>query len=308
MEQSSVKRIWSGFWQLADPKIWVASTVPMAVAAALAYARTGSLALGWFILAVIGIYLMEIGKNAVNEFVDYKAGIDQNIAADKRNPFSGGKKTIVDGKLSMKETAVIAVATLTAAFLIGISIAWIREPNVLWIGMIGGILAVCYSLPPFKLNYRGLGEIAVALGFGPLLLLGMYVMLTGSLDWYAAFIGLPTAFLIANVLWINQYPDYEADLMGGKRNWLVRVGKEKGIKVYAALFIGAYLCIALIAIVDFHPIWLIGLATIPLAVRAVRIAANNLNNFQEFLKANAGTVQLYMLVGLAILVGALVAG
>lgn len=305
MEKRDAIRVWHGFWQLADPKIWVASTVPMLVGAALAYAAQRTLPIGWFVLALIGVYLIEIGKNAVNEFVDYCSGVDRYVTADRRTPFSGGKKTVVDDKLLIGETFLIALATLTAAFLIGLTIAVFREPAVFAVGMAGGVLAVFYSMPPFKFNYNGLGECAVGLTFGPLILSGMYVMLTGHLSWHVAAIGLPIAFLIANVLWINQYPDYEADLQGGKRNWLVRIGRRKGIRVYAALFAGAYLSLVLLCLLDGNYYWLLGLATMPLAIRAVRTASDHLDNLKDFLKANAATVLVYQFVGLSMIVAAL---
>lgn len=300
-------RLWSGFWQLADPKIWIASTMPMLIATALAYNKERSVDWSWVLLALIGIYLIEIGKNAVNEFIDYWTGVDRYVTADKRTPFSGGKKTIVDGKLSMLETAIIALITLTLAFFIGAYIALAREPNVFWIGMIGGVLAVFYSLPPFQLNYNGLGEVAVGLTFGPLLMTGMYVMLTGDLNIYTALIGLPLAFFITAVLWINQYPDYEADMKGGKRNWLVRIGKAKGLTVYAWLYAGAYISIAAIAFASGNYFWLLGLLTIPIAVQSVLIASRNLNDLPQFLGANARTIMIYQLTGLAMIAAALLA-
>lgn len=301
------KRLWKGFWQLADPKIWIASTIPMLVGGALAYAHTGKVHIGWFALALFGIYMIEIGKNAVNEFVDYLTGVDRFVTPDKRNPFSGGKKTIIDGKLSVIETALIAFLTLAAAFVIGTAIAFFREPMVFWIGMAGGVMAVFYSLPPFKLNYNGLGEAAVGLTFGPLLVLGMYVMLTGSLNWSIALIGLPLGFLITNVLWINQYPDYEADLKGNKRNWLVRIGKVAGIRVYALLYLFSYASLVGLAWAERNPYWLLGLITLPIAYRSVRTAAGNLSNLPAFIKANSATIMSYQLTGVAMFIAAFTA-
>lgn len=301
----TMKRLWQGFWQLADPKIWIASTVPMLIAAALAYAHTKTFSLHWFIVALLGIYLIEIGKNAVNEFVDYLTGVDRYVTPDKRNPFSGGKKTIVDGKLSIKETAMIAIVTLFGALLIGTIISFLKEPSIFWIGMAGGALAVFYSLPPFKLNYNGAGEIAVGITFGPLLVAGMYIMLTGQLDWKVIAAGLPIAFLITNVLWVNQYPDYEADLQGGKRNWLVRIGKEKGIKVFIALYVANYASIASLAVIFQNPFWLLGLVSMPIAVQSVRIAKKHMNDVPQFLAANAKTIAVYQLTGLFMIIAIL---
>ena len=300
-------RVFLGFWQVADPKIWVASTIPMLIATAFAYSQNQAIDWGWLILAFIGIYLIEIGKNAVNEFVDFITGVDRFVTADKRNPFSGGKKTIIDGKLTVMETALIAFATLALAFFIGLFIALIREPNVFWIGMIGGFLAVFYSLPPFKFNYTGLGEAAVGITFGPLMVLGMYVMLTGELNMEAVLIGIPIMFFIIALIWINQYPDYEADIKGGKRNWVVRIGKEKGIKVYAVIFAAAYMSIIALAISTGNYFWLLGLISAPFAVQAVKIAARNINNLPQFLGANGKTVLIYQLSGVAMMIAALFA-
>lgn len=302
----TMKRLWQGFWQLADPKIWIASTVPMLIAAALAYAHTKTISIRWFAIALIGIYLIEIGKNAVNEFVDYLTGVDRYITPDKRNPFSGGKKTIVDGKLTIMETAIIAIITLLGAFVIGVMITILKEPTVFWIGMAGGALAVFYSLPPFKLNYNGGGELAVGITFGPLLIAGMYIMLTGQLDWTVIAVGLPIAFLIMNVLWVNQYPDYEADMQGGKRNWLVRIGKRQGLKVYIALFAGNYISLIALAFIFNNPLWLLGFITIPLARQAVQAAYKHIDEPQQFLQANAKTIFVYQITGVTMIAASLI--
>src|SRR5690606_13695116 len=99
----SKSRTWQGFWQLADPKVWVASTVPMLVAATLAYRDLGFVHLGWLLAVAIGVYLIEIGKNAVNEVVDFQSGADRFVAPEDRTPFSGGKKTLTEGRLTTGE-------------------------------------------------------------------------------------------------------------------------------------------------------------------------------------------------------------
>lgn len=302
----SWKRVWSGFWQLADPKIWIASTIPMLVAAALVYANdAANFDIIWFIVACIGIYFIEIGKNAVNEFVDYLSGVDTYITPDRRNPFSGGKKTIVDGKLSVMETFVISIFTMCCALIIGVVIAFFKEPAILWIGVAGAMLAVFYSLPPLKLNYHGWGEVAVGTAFGPLLMSGIYVMLTGTIEWEVIAAGVPLGFLITNILWINQYPDYEADLKGGKRNWLVRIGKKKGIKVYIGLYAAAYVSAIALAIIFADPLWLLTFITIPIAIFTVKTASRHYDDIARLINANARTVQIYVLFGAMMIVAAL---
>lgn len=301
-----IKRLWFGFWQLADPKIWTASTIPMLFGAILAYTTTGSFSGLWFVIALAAAYLIEIGKNAVNEVVDFDSGVDTYVTPDKKTDFSGGKKVIVEGKLSTLETKIIAVLTLLGACGIGLLIMIFREPHIFWIGFTGVLLSIFYTMPPFKLSYNGLGEAAVGITFGPLMVAGMYLVLAGTLDWTVLVSGIPLAFLISNVLWINQYPDYEADLRGNKRNGLVRIGKEAGIKVYKGLFVANYVSIIILAWVLNNPYMLIGLATIPIAVQAVRTAQKYMYDIPKLVAANAKTLIIYLLTGVCMIVALLI--
>ena len=301
-----MKRIWKGFWQLADPKIWIASTVPMLVGGALAYRQVDRFEWRWFIISLIGIYLIEIGKNAVNEFIDYASGVDRYVETDKRTPFSGGKKTIVDGMLTVIETKVIAVMTMLFACIIGLYIVLYREPSILWVGLIGVLFSMFYSLPPFKFSYRGMGEVIVGTTFGPLIVTGIYIVMTNSFNLIAPIIGLPIGALIAYVLWLNQYPDYEADAKGSKNNWVVKLGKKRGVKIYASLFCLAYLLIIIIAIISNHIYWLLGLLSLPLAVRAVKVAREYYDDIPKLIEANAKTVVVYLITGVAMAIAALI--
>ncbi|MFU8795330.1 MAG: prenyltransferase, partial [Dethiobacteria bacterium] len=182
MSKSDERNLWSGFWQIADPKIWIASTIPMAVGGALAYAQSGSFNWYWFLIGLFAVYLLEIGKNAINEYVDYLSGVDRFVTPDKRTPFSGGKKTIIDGKLTLKENLVIGIVTIFLGCLLGLYIVTAREFSVLWFGLAGVFFALFYSLPPFQFAYRGFGELAVGFTFGPLITIGTYLVQTGTIS------------------------------------------------------------------------------------------------------------------------------
>lgn len=302
------KRLWQGFWQLADPKIWIASTVPMLIGTGLAYGKTGTLEAEWVVLAFVSIYLIEIGKNAVNELFDYLSGVDRFVREDERTPFSGGKKTIVDGKLSLVETGLIGIVTLGAAFLLGLYAAVVKEPAIFWVGMAGGLISIAYTFPPFKLCYRGLGEAVIGITYGPLMVSGMYLLLTHAWTWDIALVGVPVGFLITNVIWINQYPDYEADRRAGKRNWVVRLGRERGIAVYALLYAAAFAGLIAVSIIYRNPLWLLGLLAVPPAIESVNVAKAYCCDVPRLMKANARTVQVYQLAGAAMLIASIFNG
>ena len=298
-------RLWQGFWQIADPKIWIASTIPMAVGGAVAYAYIGSFSWPWFLIGAAAIYLIEIGKNAINEYVDYLSGVDRFVTPDKRTPFSGGKKTIIDGKLTLKENLVIGIITIAAGSLLGLLIIFIRDFNIIWFGLAGVFFALFYSLPPFKFAYRGLGELVVGFTFGPLITCGTFLVQTGTLTPLVILASLPLGLLIANVLWINQYPDYEADLQGGKRNGVVRLGKQKAGLIFALLFGLAYLTMPVLALFSKNFFWLLPLISLPLALRAVKVAREQYDNIGLLVEANAKTIQIYQLTGLTMIAAAL---
>jgi len=279
----------------------------MVVSTAMAYKALGYIDIYWLFLSFFGVYLIETGKNAINEVVDYKSGVDRFVTPDKRTPFSGGKKTIVDGLLTVEETKIIALVTMLAAAAIGLYIAIAREPMVLWIGIAGFLISIFYSLPPFKFCYRGLGEFAIGLTYGPLVVSGTYLVQAHTVNLEILLLSLMIGFLIANVVWINQYPDYEADARGNKRNWVVRLGKEKGIVVYILLYVLAYLSLLIAVFFTGNPLLLIALLSAPIAKRSVDVAKKYYDDIARLVEANAKTIQVYQMTGLtltaAILIG-----
>ena len=98
---------WQGFWRLADPKISLASFAGLWLGACAA-AADHHLSWGWLALTVIGVFCVEVAKNAAGEIVDYDSGTDLGISDGERTPFSGGKRVLVDGLLSRQQTAQIA--------------------------------------------------------------------------------------------------------------------------------------------------------------------------------------------------------
>ncbi|MDK2930750.1 MAG: 1,4-dihydroxy-2-naphthoate polyprenyltransferase [Bacillota bacterium] len=302
---SSTSRRLRGLVQLADPKIWVASTVPMFVAAALAYSDTGRFAPGWFLLTLAGIYAVEVGKNAANEVVDWRSGADRFVAPEDATPFSGGKKTITGGLLSERDAIWIAVGSFAAAAVAGLPIALFRTWHAFWIAALGGFLALGYSVPPFSFCYRGLGELVVGITFGPLLMLGTYVVQTQQLSARPLVVGVPLGILIATVLWINEFPDFEADRRANKRNLVVRMGKARARVVYAWLLGLAEAAVIGVALYFRSPWMLLGLVGTGEASRAARVCWVAYDSTGELVPANAGTVKTYILTGVGLIAGAL---
>jgi len=223
-----------GLWRLADPKISLASFAAMFLGACAA-ARDGALSWKWLALTVLGIFFIEIAKNASGEIIDFDSGTDLAVAAEDRSPFSGGKRVLIDGLLTRKQTISIAAVNYLLGIAAGLVIVAYREPQILWLGVVGVALAYFYHAPPFKLSYRGLGELAVGLCYGPLITSGTYLVQRGTVTLEVIMLATLLGLLIAAFLWINEFPDYRADLASGRVNLVVRLGRPKAARVFVAM-------------------------------------------------------------------------
>ncbi len=187
----------------------------------------------------MGLFGVEVAKNASGEVFDWDSGTDLRVRQEDRSPFSGGKRVLVDGLLTRGQTWGIAVAGYLVAAAVGLSIVGWREERVLWFGLAGIGLAFFYHAPPFRLSYRGLGELAVAVAYGPLVCCGTYLVQRGTLPTEIVLLSLPLGILIAAFLWINEFPDYAADALSGKRTLVVRLGRVRAAQGFAWLGVAA---------------------------------------------------------------------
>jgi 1,4-dihydroxy-2-naphthoate octaprenyltransferase len=238
---------WQGFWRLADPKISLASFAGIFLGACVAAADQG-LAWGWLALTVVGVFCVEVAKNASGEVVDFDSGTDLAVDAINRSPFSGGKRVLVDGLLTRHQTWTIAAVFFLAAIAIGLLIVAFRDSRVLALGVIGMALAWYYHGGTIRLSYRGLGELAVALAYGPVVVCGTYFVQTGSINAPLLHASMALGLLVAAFLWINEFPDYLADRQAGKRNLVVRLGRERAALCYVVILATGYLWLVFTAV------------------------------------------------------------
>jgi 1,4-dihydroxy-2-naphthoate octaprenyltransferase len=227
----------AGVWRLADPKISLASFSSLFLGTALA-ARDGDLSIAWLAVTVAGIFALEIAKNASGEIYDFAA--DSAVKAEERTPFSGGKRVLVDGLLTRRETAAIAAIGYVVAVACGMAIVLWREPAVLGLGVLGVACAYFYNAPPVRLSYRGLGEIVVGICYGPLIACGTYLVQRGTITPSVAVLSLSLGLLITAFLWVNEMPDRRADESAGKRTLVVRLGARRATAVFGGILAAAF--------------------------------------------------------------------
>jgi 1,4-dihydroxy-2-naphthoate polyprenyltransferase len=262
-----------GFWHLSDPKISLASLASMFLGASLA-AADGAIDYGWLAVTVLGILTVEVAKNASGEVYDFDSGADQAVKPADRSPFSGGKRVIVDGLLTRGQTIGIAIGSYAVAVAIGATLFAKREPTVLWLGVVGVALAFFYHAPPLRLVYRGFGEAAVALCYGPLITGGTYLVQRGILPPHVIAVSAPLGLLIAAFLIANEFPDAETDAVAGKRTLVVRLGRSWAGRLHAECVVAAFaILLVLPSFGVARGVWLGVLGALPAHASALRLLA-----------------------------------
>ncbi|MDX1579047.1 MAG: prenyltransferase [Gemmatimonadota bacterium] len=288
------QRARKGFWRIADPKITLASVAGLALGTCLA-ADAGPLSVPWLAITVLGIFAFEAAKNASGEIFDFDSGADRGVEAKDRSPFSGGKRVLVDGLLTRRQVGRIAAAFYGVGILSGLVIVVFREPAVLWFGLVGAGLAFAYHARPIALSYRGWGELAVGIAYGPLITVGTYLVQRGDTPFHVLAASLPLGLLVASFLWINEFPDAEADAAAGKRTWVVRLGKRRASRAFALLVAVAFFATAIQPLLGFdRGLWL-GLAGLPAGLAAARRLGADPHDTARTVPAQAWTLASFLL-------------
>ena len=296
----------AGVWRVADPKITLASVASMIVGATAA-GHAGPIAWGWLALTVLGVFAVEAAKNASGEIFDWDSGADQGVTDAERSPFSGGKRVLVDGLMTRRQTAAVAAGFYLVAIIAGLAIVAWREPAVLWLGLIGVALAYFYHAPPLRLAYRGLGELAVAVSYGPVIAAGTYLVQRHAVDAAVLWASVPLGLAVGAFLWVNEFPDARADAAAGKRTLVVRLGRPRAARAFAVLLATAYLAVALLPLAGLPWPVLGGLIGLPLAVRAARRLARFPETPAEQIPAQAATLGSFVLMAVGLGAGFVVA-
>ena len=278
-----------------------ATLIPVAIGLAIAAAN------GFFdvlpaVLTVIGAAAVHLGLNVANDVFDTRLGADD--ANVNPTQYSGGSRVIQYGLVSLSGMQRLGLVFYAVATVIGLILLALRpSPALLAIGILGIILSVGYTAPPLKLVYRGLGEITTAIGFGPLMLLGAYVVQSGgSIETAAVVASLPVAILVALILYVNEVPDRPSDARAGKRTLVVRLPQRTVITIYDVAAAVAFAIIVAGVVLRLLPLpALLALLAVPLALRVHRGLETYYDQPYGLMAVMATNIKLHLVVGVTLL-------
>ena len=257
------------------------------------------------ILTLLGAILAHISVNVLNDYFDYRSGID---LATKRTPFSGGSGVLPAGLLEAQQVYLLGLASLVGVGAVGIYFTYEYGWEILPLGILGMLVIYLYTTHITKNPL--LCAIAPGLGFGPLMVVGTYFTQTGEYSLTAGLASLVPGFLVSNLLLLNQFPDIEADKVAARRHLPIAFGRQFSARVYAVLMIATYVSLAVTVSFSVLPLTaLIGLLALPLAAKTVMGVLKNYDDTEKLLPFLGLNIQVILLTtlltGVGILLGLL---
>lgn len=241
------------------------------------------------LLGLVGVMLAHISMNVINDYFDYESGLDFKT---KRTPFSGGSGILTAGTLKSRSVYLFALSCLLLGGTIGLyfvlTTGWMLLPLVLE-------AALTIYFYTTHLSHWYVGEVFTGLNFGLFMVLGGYFIMTGHYSVAALAPGIIPGILTGTLLFLNEFPDVEADAMVGRRNAVISLGLAKASKIYAALIASTYIWVIICIIAGLMP-WtmLVTFVTMPLALKATRGVLRDHDDVERLVPSLGANVMLVL--------------
>ena len=290
-------------------KVWFAETRPQFLLLSVVLAFLGN-AIAWYdgyfhlgyaLLAFLGLLLCHIGVNVLNDYFDYKSGIDLKT---KRTPFSGGSGILPAAKMKPRQVFWLGMGAFLLAIPIGVYFVivagWALLPLLL-------VAAFCTLLYTPVLTRLGWPEWAPGVGMGTLPVLGTYFVQVTDYTFPAVIAAIPSGILVHNLLLLNEFPDISADREAGRRTLPITIGKQGAWLIYSALTIIVYAWIGYWVATGHMPTFsLIALLTLPFALKAIW-GGHRYNDMSQLVPAMSNNIMVVLLTQFLLGVGYILA-
>ncbi|MBN2031141.1 prenyltransferase [bacterium] len=294
MDINSIIKTW--FLQVRGPFL-ILSVVLVLLGMALAY-QSGVIHWMHGTLLMIGVLMTHISVNLFNEYSDFKTKID---TFTHRTPFSGGSGLLQAGNTSPKAVLMTAYIMFFLSAVIGFYFIWVSGWMIAIFMIIGGLSIRFYTSHLAKWL---LGEFFAGLALGTFVVLGVYYALTGYLTLNAVLISIPPGILTFLLLFLNEFPDAEADQKGGRHHLVIHFGKKKASRIYIGAMLLVYVIILAAPFICAIPflVW-IALLTSPLAVKSISIVVKHVDDTPQLIPALGMNVGVVILTDLLLAAG-----
>ncbi|NOJ31215.1 MAG: 1,4-dihydroxy-2-naphthoate prenyltransferase [Candidatus Nitrosocosmicus sp.] len=259
------------------------------------------------ILIYLGVFCLHSSVDLLNDYFDFKRGIDLRT---KKTKFSGGTGVLPEGLLSPTRVYLAGIVFLLIGLMIGGFFVFSKGYIIGLILLFAAISILLYST---KLVNLGLGELFVGIK-GMLIVVGTYYVQTSILAVEAAVLGAVVGLLSSTVLYVNSIPDIKPDREGGRRTLAIlldRYGDKEKLYFLTGLFVLIYFTAAIFFMQlanDFTILLLPAIFLLPLVVKILGGFKNYFNESNDvgdldYVKIMGNTVLFSRLFGIALILG-----
>ncbi len=232
---------------MTTPRDWIDGARPRTLWTAIAAVVVGSAAAaqeGSFrplpaLLALIVGLALQIASNYANDYADGVRGTDVNRVGPTRLVASGRARPSVVKRAAWIASIIGATAGVALCVMTG---QWV----LLAVGALAVGAAWAYTATKNPYGYRGWGEVAVLVFFGPVAVLGTMVTQAGSVTWWAAVASVGVGLNAVALLMVNNVRDVEGDTVAGKRTLAVKLGEGRTRRLFAVVVLAPVACAVIV--------------------------------------------------------------
>ena len=272
----------------------LASVIAVSNGIALAFWKNKQVDLPNAILTFVGVICLHASIDLLNDYWDYKRGID---TATQRTKFSGGTGVLPDNLLKPRSVYSAGLILLLLGTLLGMYFVVIKGITIAL--LLGFAVLAVYFYSTSIVNF-GLGEAFVAIK-GTLIVVGSYYVQTSSIEPGVVYVGIIIGILSASVLFVNSFPDYQADRSRGRRTLVILLGRQRAVKIFPWIILCTYVLIISGIILGYLRIYsLASLLSVPFAVRAIKRIGKSHEDVDKLVPVMGATVAYSRVTGLVL--------
>jgi 1,4-dihydroxy-2-naphthoate polyprenyltransferase len=289
--------VFSTWLRVIRIRFLLASVIAVSNGLAISYWKYHTIDPIYAVLTYVGVIFLHASVDLLNDYWDYKRGID---IATKRTKFSGGTGVLPENLLAPRTVYIAGLVFLILGASIGAYFILVRGVAI---AIILGFAVIAIYFYSTRIVNAGLGELFVAIK-GAMIVLGSLYVQNAVLEPAAIYGGAIVGILSATVLFINSFPDYEADKSKGRRTLVIILGRKTASTIFPMFMIAAYALIAGGIFFGLTTVYsLISFVSMPFAIKSALLLRKDPQGIDNIVPAMASTVTYSRITGFLLALG-----
>ena len=275
----------------------LASVIAVSLGLAINWWQTGNIEIFDAILIMCGVLSLHASVDLLNDYWDFKRGID---TVTQRTKMSGGTGVLPEGLLKPKQVYAAGIIFLLVGAAIG---TYFVFTDGIIIGLILAFAVLSVYFYSTKIVDWGLAEIFIVIK-GTMIVIGTCFIQTTQITESAILGGIVVGILSSFVLFITSFPDHDADKAKGRKTLVINLGKQKACTLFWVFPIIFYSVSIFAVIIEVFPIYcLIILSTVPLVIKFGKKLKQNYEKLDKLLPIMSSTLVFSRVTGILLVAG-----